>query len=59
VGSNPAAPTIEIKGFHMTPCLVYFTVPTLAVAEQLAERLIHGQLAACVNTLPSMQSIYR
>lgn len=35
------------------------TAPDRGVAEQIAETLIDERLAACVNLLPAMQSIYR
>ena len=34
-------------------------MPDMASAEQLAEALVDHSLAACVNILPAMQSIYR
>ena len=39
--------------------LVYATFPTLAEAEQVGGALIEQRLAACVNILPGMTSIYR
>lgn len=38
--------------------LVMTTLPDQAAAEQLAERLLARQLAACVNILPAMTSLY-
>ncbi len=38
--------------------LVFISCPT-AMAESLAESLIHAQLAACVSLLPGMRSVYR
>ncbi len=38
--------------------IVMTTFPDMDSAQQLAERLINQQLAACVNILPSMTSIY-
>lgn len=35
------------------------TMPDMASAEQLAKALVDQSLAACVNILPAMQSIYR
>lgn len=39
--------------------LVYCTCPDQQVAEKLANTLVTGRLAACVNILPGMESIYR
>lgn len=38
--------------------LVMTTLPTQTAAEQLAERLLAHKLAACVNILPAMTSLY-
>ncbi len=38
---------------------VYATFPDLACAERIAGELIDRQLAACVNILPGMVSVYR
>lgn len=38
--------------------LVMTTLPDQAAAEQLAERLLARQLAACINILPAMTSLY-
>lgn len=39
--------------------LVLTTCPDAAVAERIARTLVEERLAACVNILPPMQSIYR
>lgn len=39
--------------------LVYVTVPSMEVAEQVARVLVEGQLASGVNILPGARSIYR
>lgn len=39
--------------------LVYITAPDLRCARRLAEAIVGARLAACVNLLPGMQSIYR
>ena len=39
--------------------LVYCTCPDRAVADNLAGSLVAGGLAACVNILPGVESIYR
>lgn len=44
----------------MTAILVVFTtLPDSEVAGKLAKNLVEMRLAACVNILPSSQSIYR
>ncbi len=44
----------------MTDALVVLvTVPNAETAEKLAEALVGERLAACVNLLPEMRSIYR
>ena len=40
-------------------CVVYCTCPDATVAESLARGLIGERLAACVNILPQIRSIYR
>lgn len=39
--------------------LVYCTCPDRVVADNLAGSLVAGGLAACVNILPGVESIYR
>ncbi len=39
--------------------LVFSTCPDRVVAESLAEQLVAQQLAACVNVLPGLTSVYR
>jgi periplasmic divalent cation tolerance protein len=41
------------------PVLVYTTYPSLVEAEQAGRLLTEKGLAACVNILPGMRSIYR
>jgi periplasmic divalent cation tolerance protein len=38
---------------------VFITAPTRAEAEQIAEMLVQTQLAACVQILPEIDSVYR
>lgn len=40
------------------PILVYATFPSLEEAERIGGRLVDDQLAACVNILPGMVSMY-
>jgi periplasmic divalent cation tolerance protein len=41
------------------PVLVYTTYPSLVEAERAGRGLVESGLAACVNILPGMVSIYR
>ena len=41
------------------PVLVYSTFPTVIAAEAAGIRLVEVGLAACVNVIPGMTSIYR
>jgi len=43
----------------MKPLLVLTNLPDRAAAEGLADALIAGQLAACVNILAPCRSVYR
>jgi len=38
--------------------IVLITTPNIAEAEQLAERIVGEKLAACVQILPQMTSVY-
>jgi periplasmic divalent cation tolerance protein len=42
----------------MTHLIVLTTMPDMDSAQRLAEGLVDESLAACVNILPQMQSIY-
>jgi periplasmic divalent cation tolerance protein len=39
--------------------VVFCTCPSHEVAQGIAERLVHEGLAACVNILPGVTSVYR
>ena len=39
--------------------LVYATFPDAVTAERIARELVGAQLAACVNLIPGMRSVYR
>jgi periplasmic divalent cation tolerance protein len=41
------------------PLVVYCTCPDQATAECIAETVIDARLAACVNLVPGLTSIYR
>jgi periplasmic divalent cation tolerance protein len=50
----------SIVGKHMTDFqIVLCTCADREQAERIAHRLVEQQLAACVNILPGVQSIYR
>ena len=40
------------------PLLVYTTFPDVTVALDIGEALVRARLAACVNVVPGMQSVY-
>jgi periplasmic divalent cation tolerance protein len=41
------------------PVLIYSTFPSAEAAAEVGKELVEGRLAACVNILPGMRSIYR
>lgn len=41
------------------PVIVYSTAPDLACAERLATGLLENRLAACVQLIPGLTSVYR
>jgi periplasmic divalent cation tolerance protein len=46
-----------LRGFFMI-LVVLTTTPSVEEAERLAERIVTGKLAACVQVLPAMKSFY-
>ena len=38
--------------------IVFITAPSSEVADEIAEVLLEGKLAACVNVIPGVRSIY-
>ena len=55
---SPAAERLSQLAENDKPVLVYATFPDLATAERIGSSLIDRRLAACVNILPAMISIY-
>lgn len=49
---NDETPIIDV-------CVLYVTVPDIQTAKTLATALLEDRLAACVNILPAMTSVYR
>lgn len=43
----------------MTQCLIYMTAPNEAEAGAIARVLVEERLAACVNIMGGMRSVYR
>jgi periplasmic divalent cation tolerance protein len=54
----PGPATGEEAGLD-EPLLCFCTCPSAEVAEALARDLVEARLAACVNLLPGVQSVYR
>ena len=44
---------------HSEPIVVFITAPNREEAARLAELLVGARLAACVQILPEMESVYR
>ena len=47
--------TVEENCFNV----VYVTVPTETVGKEIGEKLVNDRLAACVNIVPGLQSIFQ
>ncbi|MEZ6045424.1 MAG: divalent-cation tolerance protein CutA [Planctomycetaceae bacterium] len=43
----------------MPAAVVYVTVPSVQVAEKMAQDVVEARLAACANIIPQVQSVYR
>jgi periplasmic divalent cation tolerance protein len=43
----------------LSPLIILCTCPDLATAERIAETVVGERLAACVNIVPGLTSIYR
>jgi len=43
----------------MELCVIFITVPNAEVGEKISRALVEEQLAACVNRIPGLTSIYR
>ena len=50
-----SSPTMSLRGRYS---VCWVTAPTAAVAETIARTLVEGRLAACVNIVPNMTSVY-
>jgi periplasmic divalent cation tolerance protein len=50
---------LDKKGALMPVHFVYMTASSIAEARKIGKTLVEGRLAACVNILDNMQSIYR
>lgn len=44
---------------HHNACIVLCTCPDVVTAELLSGELVEARLAACVNIIPGIQSIFR
>ncbi|RMD78166.1 MAG: divalent-cation tolerance protein CutA [Gammaproteobacteria bacterium] len=55
--SPPAGPAGEAAGGGL--CLVLCTCPDAESAGRIARALVERRLAACVNVLPGLRSVYR
>jgi periplasmic divalent cation tolerance protein len=55
-GGGPGAePDVRLS----TPLVIMTTCPDAESADRLSRRLVEGRLAACVNVLPEIGSVYR
>ena len=55
---NNSAKAAKKSGVSNT-LIALCTCPSGEVAEQIADTLVDGRLAACVNIIPGVQSVYR
>ena len=56
---SPAGTIRYLPAMTDAHCIVLCTVPDAATGETLARALVEARLAACVNLLPGLTSIYR
>jgi periplasmic divalent cation tolerance protein len=60
--SEPSLETVfTFSAFRLLPSamlIVFTTAPNIQEAERLAEKIVDAKLAACVQILPQMRSIY-
>ena len=50
---------VQIMSKPSDAIVVFITAPTQEEAKRLADRLVEASLAACVQILPQMESVYR
>jgi periplasmic divalent cation tolerance protein len=63
-GRSPASLSLTqaihyLRTMNERHCIVLCTAPDPATAETLARAVVEARVAACVNLLPGMRSIYR
>jgi periplasmic divalent cation tolerance protein len=58
LGARRAAHANVMEAYMDNPVLVYTTWPDAAAAEAAGRALVAAKLAACVNILPGMVSLY-
>jgi len=50
---------LSANGMNAADCIVALVTAPAEVADELASGLVHGRLAACVNIVPGVSSVYR
>lgn len=58
LGTGPAATSSSIADADSSVIVVYVTVPDAAAGDKLSGLLVEHKLAACVNVLPGITSVY-
>ena len=57
-GKKIAMQTKDMQGNSLDYCLVLSTCPNQESAESIARQLVENKLAACVNIIPGLTSVY-